>query len=762
MKKSNRLISKKVLAAVMAGLTLAATLPATPVADWFHASYKVKAEGEESSYEYKVVSKDRVVYVYKNRIYDADGYLENTIYSIKTMWRNGNVTEEESEDNLGLWNGDYGIAYETSDGIVYTYEYDGEVGEENIDANWSVNVIGYNGEYTEILTIPAEIDGENVKGIQAQYSTVVFDEEEKKYEEEYNYSRLGSNTNYHILILEDGIETIDDQALQGEGSQNGNRWFQLPESIKSIGDSVFDYQNSFGLTVSENLQTNDVDYQGNPVTIGTIYGGCPNSIVVTKAQNSEGIGLYPNAYGSFLSSSFYIIQDGVTISDEFKESSCHSGYLVFDYSDNGEHKLKVKSIQKNEWDYVSYSGMDPIYINGQEYTFEKELTFVEEKPATCADYGKKAHYEDQFGNKYLDNNESTLIDEYSSELLIDPTGLHTDDGTGKCSVCGKILDEIGAKLAGYSISLDGSIGVNFYMELNGGFISRVRYGSELYQNAYMKFTLPDGSTEQVKVIDALNDESSVYTKQHEDEYGGTYTDYYYMFQCHVPAKEMTGTIKAQIIVDEENGIVGNEYTYSVKDYADYLLAHVDDNDAFKKAADVVKSMLVYGAYAQKYFDHFTDNYAYDLEAADSEISSVSSDDLKDYSQSELEVTETDNVKFIGTNLSLLSETTLRLFFSVNGNIEDVEFECNGEELEAKKYKEYFYVELDNIAAKNLGDKFVVEITDTAGQTGKVTYSPMAYAYLVLSRPTDEIRTDNLKMLMKALYNYNRKAVEYFQ
>lgn len=759
MKKSYRLNLKKVLAAVMAGLTLAATVPVTPVADWFHASYKVKAEIEKDSYDYKLTSKEGVTYIYSESIYDENNGYWDTKYVHIFRGRDGSVIEKKSDDTSGIWGRDDAIEYETSDGIVYVYVYDGEVGDEEVDDKWSLKVVGYKGEYTEILTIPSEIDGQKVKSIGGG-NLVSYNEEKEEYEYEYEYEPLGYSDNYHIMIIEEGIETIESGALQGNHNYEEQKWFQLPESIKSIGSYVFDYQDCFSLTVSENLKTDDIDENGDTPIIGGYQGGFPQHIVVTKANNEEGIGLSPNAYGEFQGSSFYLIQNGVTISDEFIDSNNYTGYLVFDYSEQDENKLKVKSIQN---DY-GYTGLDPIYINGKEYTFEKELTYVEEEPATCAEYGEKAHYEDQFGNKYLTNDESTLIDEeWENPLYIEPTEEHTDDGNGRCSVCGKILDEIGAKLAGYSLSLDGSIGVNFYMELDDSFIWSIRNSYFGYQNAYMKFTLPNGSTEMVKVIDAINDESHVYKKEYETSWGYTYTKSYYMFQCHVPAKEMTGTIRAQIIVDEENGIVGTEYTYSVKDYADYLLTHIDENESFAKAADVVKSMLIYGAYAQKYFGYHTENYAYDLNVSEREINSISSDDLEEYSQSRLEASETENVKFAGTNLSLLSETTLRLFFNVEGSIDDVKFTYNGKELDAKSYESYYYVELDNIAAKNLSDMFVIEIADTvAGTTGKVIYSPMSYAYLVLSRPTDEIRTEDLKMLMKAFYNYNIKAIEYFQ
>ena len=67
---------------------------------------------------------------------------------------------------------------------------------------------------------------------------------------------------------------------------------------------------------------------------------------------------------------------------------------------------------------------------------------------------------------------------------------------------------------------------------------------------------------------------------------------------------MNATITGQIVDGET---VGTEYTYSVREYADYLLDHADANgtDAQKEyaaAAPLVEKMLSYGAYAKEYFD----------------------------------------------------------------------------------------------------------------------------------------------------------------
>ena len=148
-------------------------------------------------------------------------------------------------------------------------------------------------------------------------------------------------------------------------------------------------------------------------------------------------------------------------------------------------------------------------------------------------------------------------------------------------------DDLGVRVIGHSISLEGDIGVNFYMELSDAVADS--------DTAYMHFTIPkngEPDTQDIKVSDARKVESDDKT--------------YYVFNCQVAAKEMTSDIKAQIIDGEKHG---TEFTYSVKEYADYLLTHTDEREDLAKAAPLVKALLNYGAYTQIYFEKNPDKLA---------------------------------------------------------------------------------------------------------------------------------------------------------
>ena len=74
------------------------------------------------------------------------------------------------------------------------------------------------------------------------------------------------------------------------------------------------------------------------------------------------------------------------------------------------------------------------------------------------------------------------------------------------------------------------------------------------------------------------------------------------FPCQVAAKQLTDDIEARMVV---NGKYGPVYTYTVKDYLNYLLEH----DYPQQAKELAGTLLVYGGKAQLYFGYRTDALA---------------------------------------------------------------------------------------------------------------------------------------------------------
>ena len=289
---------------------------------------------------------------------------------------------------------------------------------------------------------------------------------------------------------------------------------------------------------------------------------------------------------------------------------------------------------------------------------------------------------------------------------------------------------LGEHLYGHSITLDGSIGVNFYVELT----------DELLESkaAEMVFTVPNGSktdTQTLLVKDVIADDSNKVV------IGGKN---YYKFKCSISAKDMASTITAQLVDGEKSG---KEYTYSVKDYAEYLLSHTEVEE-YAKAAPLVKAMLNYGAASQTYFGIEGTAANAGLDDTDKALGEVSIPET--FKSNEANAPLPAGVTFEGATLSLKSETTLSLYFK--GLPEDTEFTCNGKIVETAKNGKYVVARIRGIKTSELENDFTVTF---AG--GSVKYNAMTYCYNVLNGGTDDAA---LQDVAKALYNYAEAAITY--
>ena len=301
--------------------------------------------------------------------------------------------------------------------------------------------------------------------------------------------------------------------------------------------------------------------------------------------------------------------------------------------------------------------------------------------------------------------------------------------------------ELDAELYGYTLSLDGDIGVNFYMALSDDLKNNA--------DAYMEFTDPNGSkTEKqtVKVADVVNNAAKQITT--------TDGKIYYQFKCRVSAKDIASTITAQMKLNESENI-GSSYSYSVKEYAEYLLSHANASGTaiqkqYAKASALVKSMLNYGAAAQTYFG--TDGVGLaNSSLSDDEQAAVASAEIPEsgFAVNDLPSGAT----FEGATLSLRSETTLSFYFK--GLDDSTEFSCTGYTVEKEVSGLYVIARIRGIKAKRIGEDFTVLFGDST-----VTYSPMTYCYNVVT-DTDNQYSDDLKNVCRALYLYSQKAASYF-
>jgi len=307
----------------------------------------------------------------------------------------------------------------------------------------------------------------------------------------------------------------------------------------------------------------------------------------------------------------------------------------------------------------------------------------------------------------------------------------TEDGeiTYTCSVCGETYTESfkGGQVTciGKSLSLNGDIGVNFYVALSRDILED--------ENARMVFTIGQ-QTHELALADAI-----------EATVEGVAC---YKFSCSVAAKGMSDEITAQM--HGTNGTIGEAIIYSVAAYYDDICEKFDRTEKAELFA-MIEAMLNYGAAAQQYFGYNTGNLA------NAKVENKVLPETLDASAFAHVISGSEKkLALAGASLLLETETTLRIFFRItnDADITSYTFTVDGEEVTPVQREGLYYVELKNISAKNLDETHTI----TAGNL-TVTYSALSYVHNVLNK------ADTLNPLLvevsKALYLYNQAANAYF-
>ena len=286
-------------------------------------------------------------------------------------------------------------------------------------------------------------------------------------------------------------------------------------------------------------------------------------------------------------------------------------------------------------------------------------------------------------------------------------------------------------LAAHTISLTGNIGINYYFFLNDAVLAD--------PDAEMVFSLPNGGTRSVPVSSGTKR-----TINGKTAYG---------YSCEVNSTQMTGTVTAKLVMSD--GYESEEFPYTVKQYADIVIANANNNAMFTKATPLVKAMLNYGAYAQKNFQYDDSPLANaDLSEEEKDVSSVTAKMLEGFVR---ETTgEEKGLTYSGSTLVLKSETSIRHYFTVQDgySIDSFTFNCGGKKLVPVASGNMYYVEIPNIASGDLDTMYEVTVGGF-----RVKYGALTYVYNQLSKTTT---SETLRKLCQAIYLYNQAANEYFK
>ena len=282
----------------------------------------------------------------------------------------------------------------------------------------------------------------------------------------------------------------------------------------------------------------------------------------------------------------------------------------------------------------------------------------------------------------------------------------------------QVIDQVNSEgsstdVVAWSLTLGDDLGMNFLVSVDEAFLDQT----------YVNITVGDGEAVSYKVSDYTPDENGNY-----------------LFSANVAAAQMTDEVKLQTFVGDEAGEI---HTYTVVQYAQTILA----DESMSSYHQLVKEMLNYGATAQTYFAYNLENTIDETLYTGAGANEISGENVADMTVSG----SVEGISFYGASLLFRSKTTVRFYFTVDGDISSYTFKLGEQTLTATAKDGLYYVEAANINPQDL-DK-AVTLTVSCGDTViTIAYSPMNYMIRM-----NEKGSDSLKVLVKAMYNYHLAA-----
>ena len=572
----------------------------------------------------------------------------------------------------------------------------------------------------------------------------------------YNFTNLTS------VELAEGIERIGGSAFKGCSSL---RKITIPSTVSSIGDYNGDY--AFAGCACKTAGPvdggYDFEFSWEKSIPNYAFAGCVNLEEVMIPEGIKNIGADAFAYCSSLKK--ISVPASVTFIGDYADEMSMSAFRGcaaetagpiggdYDYQfgwteeipENAftglEYLEKIyfpKSISHSERNYFdvpvtvcgSTGSSAEAYANAHSNTVTFEA--VDEYNVQFETYApEKVETQSRFVGirviepKNIEKEGYTLKGWYTSAEIMDETtkwDFANDVVTQDMTLYAKWIsdtDKISEELKGYSLTLEGTIGVNFYMQLGEDVLADSEKG------AYMNFTLErkDGNEYiTVPVNKAAYDTEKAC----------------YVFKCGVPVKDMDIQIKGQIILSD--GREGDVYSCTVREYIEVLKTDEKYKDQ-QKLLTLVENMSNFGDYAIAYFANGA------IEET-TEMKAVTSTALENY-QATLP-TDNSNI-YYGSSLILKSDTILRHYFTKEVKVAEAGYkvgEKNG----------LYYIQSEGIPAHELGNSKTIHVTTIEDNKEiEITYSPLSYAYIALSR--DGVN-ENLRSLIRAMYLYYQAALDY--
>lgn len=287
-----------------------------------------------------------------------------------------------------------------------------------------------------------------------------------------------------------------------------------------------------------------------------------------------------------------------------------------------------------------------------------------------------------------------------------------------CTECGDVVVEqipcLAGDVDGWSMTLGADLLVNFQLSID------------------------EDIRETAQVVITVEEDTYSYPVNSVRQQRGSET---YRFTVPVAAAQMTDIISVQVVNGED---ASQMMEYTVLQYAQAVL----ENDSLSDYHPLVREMLSYGAAAQIYFDHNTENLV------DAGITGTCVQEVPEEWERPLSVNGiVEGIRFYGATLVYRDKIAVRYYFTVSGDIENYVFQSGDVMYTPVQKDNLWYVELPDILIQDLD----VSITLTVNDSLSVTYCPMDYVVRM-----NQKGTDTAKALLKAMYNYHLVAQEYLE
>lgn len=341
---------------------------------------------------------------------------------------------------------------------------------------------------------------------------------------------------------------------------------------------------------------------------------------------------------------------------------------------------------------------------------------------------------------------------------------HKYDGTGTCTVCG----HHSVKAVGHSLTLDGSIGVNFYY-----------YIDHQYRSDDSEYTAEVEFTVNSKTTTVEFDASKVLEVAGQNAFG---------FTARIDSDEMTFPITSVLKIKKDGEVL---YTVKQDPYRvyDYLLKVIQTDEkantyTASEHADVSyssdlialsRALATYDYYSTEYFQY---HEAYEEETKLLSLTDITADTLSKY-QWVLGSYDQDSYtyKHYASSLQFKSTTNLLMMAQVRTGREDTGNLYLGYKIKdsdhaftytaAEKIKngnaEYYQASVDHIPSSELGTVYDMAFFQKNGDsytqvTPLKTGSAYSYLYTILQQSDSP---ESAKQLAKAFYLYAEAANTYF-